>query len=476
MRFLMLRFVIVTGLIILLSGCAQNPVTGGADFVMMSENQELALGRQADEQVKKQYAVYPSKALQDYVNGVGQKIALKSHRPNLQYHFTVLDSTEINAFALPGGYVYITRGIMAYLNSEAELAAVLGHEIGHVTSRHGVRQQSAAQAANIGLTIASIFVPHINTLGGQNLGNLVGGALLSGYGREHELEADRLGAEYLARSSYDPQAIIKVIGVLKNQEVQDAELAKQEGREPRHYHGLFATHPDNDTRLQQAVGEASKQTVAQPFEGHAEFLHATTGMIFNDNSEQGVLRNNHFYQAELGFGLQFPADWQVHNRPDTLIAISPKGEAKMQLKLDEKSVGTPTEYAQRLNSDATIETLEINGLPAAISAQAHAALGIIYLNQKAYLIQAQSKTEAEYTNHRDAILATMRSFHALTPAQAALAKPLTLQAATAMDGDTFNRLALRSPLGKSAESYLRLINARYPDGEPQVGELIKVIE
>ncbi|MDD4978998.1 MAG: M48 family metalloprotease [Gallionella sp.] len=467
---------IIALLLSLLSGCALNPVTGNADFVMMSESQELSLGRQADEQVKKQYQVYPSKALQDYVNGVGQKLAKKSHRPELQYHFLVLDSTEINAFALPGGYVYITRGIMAYLNSEAELAAVLGHEIGHVTSRHGVRQQSAAQATNIGLTIASIFVPQVNTMGGQNLSNLIGGALLSGYGRDHELEADRLGADYLARSEYNPQAIIKVIGVLKNQELQDAELAKQEGREPRRYHGLFASHPDNDTRLQQAVGEADKQTVNHPVEGHDEYLQATEGMVFNDNSDQGVLRNNAFYQATLGIGLQFPVDWQVHNLPKSLVAISPKGEAKLQMKLDEKPEGTPEEYAKRSADSNTVESLEINGLKAAIATRANKILAVIYLNDQAYLLQAEAKSEAELKPYQEVVLATIHSFHRLSGAEAKLAKPLELHMVRAQEGDTYRKLALSSPLGKSAENYLRLINAQYPAGEPKAGELIKIVE
>ncbi len=471
-----MRLLVISLVITFLVGCAQNPVTGGADFVMMSESQELSLGRQADEQIKKQYTVYPSKALQDYVNMVGQKIAKKSHRPQLQYHFTVLDSTEINAFALPGGYVYITRGIMAYLNSEAELAAVLGHEIGHVTARHGVRQQSAAQAANIGLTIASIFVPTINTMGGQNLSNLVGGALLSGYGREHELEADKLGAEYLARSEYDPQAIIKVIGVLKNQELLDAELAKQEGREPRRYHGLFATHPDNDTRLQQAVGEADKQTVATPYEGHEAFLKATDGMVFNDNATQGVLRNNAFYQAELGITIQFPLDWQVHNLPDKLIAMSPKGEARLQMKLDEKPEGTIAEYAHRLASGGTVEMLAINGLPAALITQSDSLQGLIYLNQQAYLITGKTKSAAELTANRATILATINSFHILAADEKELARPLVLHVMTANTEDSYAKLASTSPLGKSAESYLRLINANYPDGKPQPGGLIKVVK
>ena len=473
-----MHILIISLAVSLLAGCAQNPVTGQNDFVMMSESQEVAVGRQSDAQVKKQYRVYESKALQDYVNGVGQKIAKHSHRPDLQYHFTVLDTADINAFALPGGYVYITRGIMAYLNSEAELAAVLGHEIGHVTARHGVRQQSAAQAANIGLTIASILVPQINNNIGQNLSNIIGGALLSGYGREHELEADRLGAVYLSRTDYDPQAIIRVIGVLKNQELKDAELAKQEGREPRRYHGLFATHPDNDTRLQQAVSEASKNASAHAhFEGRGEFLSATDGLVFNDNSEQGVVRNNRFYHDELGIALQFPATWQVHNLPDSLIAISPQGETKIQMKMEQKPGGSPVEYARRLAGyGAKVQPLEVNGLAAALIDLPDSIGGVIYANKQAFILQGQAKTPQSLAAHRDEILGAIRSFHALTTEERKLVKPLGIRIITAWQGDTWAGLAHNSPLGQSAESYLRLINAQYPDGEPQAGQRIKIVE
>jgi predicted Zn-dependent protease len=471
-----MRFLFISLILSLLAGCAQNPVTGSNDFVMMSEKQEVAIGRQSDEQVKKQYKVYGSKPLQDYVNSVGQRIAKQSHRPNLQYHFTVLDSPEINAFALPGGYVYITRGIMAYLNSEAELAAVLGHEIGHVTARHGVRQQSAAQAANLGLTIASIFVPQINTMGGNNLANLVGGALLSGYGREHELEADKLGAEYLARTAYDPQAIITVIGVLKNQELQDEKLAKQEGREPRRYHGVFATHPDNDTRLKQAVAEADQLASTTHFTGRTEFLAATEGLVFNDNSDQGVVRYNSFYHGELGIALQFPPSWQVHNLPTALVAVSPQGEVQMQMKLDESPKGTAFEYTRQLTSyNAQITSISANGLPAALFEQSDTMGGVIFLNKQAFILQAKGKASGNLTSHRDEIIKTVRSFHALSSDERHLLKPLTLHVITARTGDTFANLAQNSPLGQSSESYLRLINARFPTGEPQAGQQIKLI-
>ncbi|HED18952.1 MAG TPA: peptidase M48 Ste24p, partial [Gammaproteobacteria bacterium] len=232
----------------LLQGCATNPVTGDQDFVLMSESEEISLGAKYNEQILREMSVYPDPELAAYVDQVGQRIAKVSHRPQLNYHFTVIDTPTVNAFALPGGYIYITRGILAYLNSEAELAAVLGHEIGHVTARHSVRQQSAATATGIAGTVlgAATGVP-----GSQDLFSVFGKAMLSGYGREQELESDRLGAQYLARSGYDPQAMLEVIGVLKNQEQFEQQRAREEKREARAYHGVFATHPDNDKRLQE---------------------------------------------------------------------------------------------------------------------------------------------------------------------------------------------------------------------------------
>ena len=217
-----------------------------------------------DPEIRKEYGVYDDAKLQAYVQRVGEKLAGLSHRPELFYRFTVLDSPEVNAFALPGGYVYITRGLMAYLNSEAELAAVLGHEIGHVTARHAVRQYTTAMAAQIGYTIGAIFVPQVGSQAGSTLFNVLGTALVRGYGREHELQADELGAEYSALAGYDPDAMLEVLQVLKNQEEFEVERAKLEGREPNVYHGVFATHPSNDQRLQQVVKGAQPNKARNP--------------------------------------------------------------------------------------------------------------------------------------------------------------------------------------------------------------------
>lgn len=458
-------------------GCAQNPVSGQPDFVMMSEVQEIKLGRSADEDVRKQYGVYKSEALQEYVNSVGQEIAKKSHRPNIGYHFTVLDAPEVNAFALPGGYVYITRGILAYLNSEAELAAVLGHEIGHVTARHGVRQSSAELAAGIGITIASILVPEINNPAGQKISSTLSGALFAGYGREQELEADRLGAEYLARTEYNPHAMIQVIDVLKHQELFDAEIAKQEGRAPRRYHGLFATHPDNDTRLQQVVNESSHLTVANPKEGYAKFLQHIDGMTFNESGKQGVLRNNKFMHVDLGIALNFPLDWRVQNLTDKLIAVSPQGDAAIQFNMEEQPNATPASYVHRMaGADSRVETLNIDGLSAAIATLPAAMAGVIYFDQHAYVIQCKAKSREVFNTHRRNMLDTIRSFHELGEGERKQAKPLTIRLLTVRAGDTYDGLARHSPLGKTAENYLRLINGHYPQGEPVPGQYVKIVE
>lgn len=479
-------------LILLLSffgGCAVNPVTGQQDLVLMSEQDEIALGRRVNQQVLQQYPVYDDPALQAYVQSVGEKLAARSHRSDLIYRFTVLDSREVNAFALPGGYIYITRGLMSYLNSEAELAAVLGHEIGHVTARHSVRQYSATQLANIGATLGAIFIPGMNTAGSQQLVQLFGTALLRGYGRDHELEADRLGAEYLARNNYNPHAVLDVLKVLKNHETFETRVAQAEGREPNTYHGLFATHPDNDTRLQEVIGYANQYyNPSLTYTGREIYLGKINGMIFGDSEKEGVLRGRNFYHAGLGFAMQLPRDWNVQNRPDHLLVTAPAGAAIMQVGVEDLNKRiTPREFMlTRLNlkkldneRPLTIHGLEAHTGIAPINTSfgsRPARFTVIYFNNRAYIVAGVAKdpeTMAEYDPH---FTATAQSFHAMTDNERILAKPLRLKTIRAESDIRFSELAGGSPLETFPEEQLRLINAMYPQGEPQPGMLLKVVE
>ena len=501
------------------ASCAQNPVTGKSDFVVVSEEQELRMGRAYDQQIKKESPLYDHKnsdhkngsdaGLAAYVEQIGLTLAQHSHRANLVYRFAVQDSPEVNAFALPGGFIYVTRGILAYLNSEAELAAVMGHEIGHVTARHSVRQISAQQGASIGLTIASIFIPGLRNQAAGNLTNLAANALLSGYGREHELEADRLGAEYLARTGYPVQSMIKVIGVLKNQETFDAQLAQEENRPPRVYHGLFASHPENDARLKEVIAEAGRVVSASTVvnavtntgvasagaivnrgERRDAFLAKLDGVVFADNTSQGVVRNNTFYHAELGLVMKFADGWRVLNRPDRLRAIAPGGEAFIDILIETPPQGTAGTAAmapqdrlkRKVAVDGEVDVTPVNGQPAAIGnvRGANVRAGIVYLNQtepqKAFALVGQAKTADALKRHLDAINASFKTMRAFADADKKLAEPLRIRIITADAGTRYAELAKKSPLGRHAEAQLRLINAHYPTGEPTPGQKLKVIQ
>jgi predicted Zn-dependent protease len=465
-----------------LADCASNPVSGGKDFVLMSEQQEIQMGEQAHQDILKEYAALDNPGLQAYVNGIGQNLAKHSHRPELQWTFTVLDSPDVNAFALPGGYVYITRGLMAYLNSEAELAGVLGHEIGHVTARHGVRQQSASTVAGLGAMLGSVLVPGMNNQAGAGMMQSVAQAWTAGYGRDHELESDRLGAQYLAKTGYDPQAMIAVIGVLKNQELFDAEQAKREGREPHSYHGTFATHPSNDARLKQVVDEANQYRVTQPREGHNEYLQAINGLYFGDSPAQGIVRNNMLLHDKLGFAIQFPPGWQVTNRPDRVLARNPEGDALVEMRQGPKN-NLPLATLQsglKLDAGARFDVGTLSGYPAAFAAGTQqgrpVVVASVVFNGTQYLIAAMAKDQTVYERERATLRAAINSFHAITPAEQRAARPDVLKVITAKPGMTMAGLAKDSALTRNAESQLRLLNDLYPAGEPKPGQRLKIVQ
>src|SRR5512139_601447 len=347
------------------TGCAMNPVSGTPDLVFMSESSEVNIGSTNDAKIREKYGVYDNPELQAYVQQVGQKLAEQSHRKNLGYHFTVLDSEEVNAFALPGGYVYITRGIMAYLNSEAELAAVLGHEVGNITARHAVRQQAGATAAGVGATLIGILTGSGDL---ASLANMAGSALVRGYGRDMELEADQIGAEYLHRVGYSPEAMIDVVRLLKNQEMLEVQLARQEGREPRVYHGVFSTHPDNDTRLKEVVAAAGKAGGSggpRP-DGHDAYLRRIEGLPLGPSREQGVVRGSRFYHGTLGITVAFPTGWTVDNQPTKVVASTPQKDAFLQLTAVPPPPGAkPQELLAASLAGAPLtggEPLTVNGL------------------------------------------------------------------------------------------------------------------
>jgi predicted Zn-dependent protease len=479
----LLLIFLVTGLI---NACSVNPATGEQDLVLMSENQELSIGRTSHAEILKEYGEYDDPELSLYVQKIGERVANHSHRTNLIYRFTVLDSPEVNAFALPGGYIYVTRGMLAYLNSEDELAAVLGHEIGHVTARHAVRRHSTATLTGIA---GAILASQSGVQGAGDLANLLGTALVRGYGRDHELEADRLGAEYLARTGYEPDAMLRVVRILKNQEGFEQELAKLEDRKPRTYHGLFSTHPDNDKRLQSIIkaSKTIKPTDKYLARGKEAYLSAIDGIAYGSSEDEGVIRGQRFYHRDMDFTLKFPRGWRVKNKTDRVIATSENNDGLMVLTVQDRNRKiSPKQFMEQrlnLNDLQSGESIHLHGMKGYTAiTKAHTDYGerlarviVLYYGSRAFVIAGVAKNKNKPYRYDSLFLKTGHSFRSLNDSekQQGKARKLTIQS---FNGQRYSTLAQKSGLNHLAESQIRLLNGHYPEGRPSLDDLIKTIE
>ena len=469
-----------------LSSCATNPVTGENDLILLNEDEEAELGRSSHKQIMKMYSQYYNPSLLNYVTELGEKLAAISHRNQLIYHFTVLDSPQVNAFAIPGGYVYVTRGMLAYLGSEAELAGVLGHELGHITARHGVKQYSKNQVTNILTTVASILIGNRSL---ANLSQLATAAILRGFGREAELEADRVGAEYIAKIGYDPEALKNVIGVLKNQEEFDKILAEEENREPYAYHGVFATHPDNDKRLQEVI-KAAKDSVSEVKldENKKKYLDLIEGVPFGPGDGQGSSRGSNFYHSELDFTLKFPNGWKIENLPTAVLGTSKDRNTLIELTMrDLNRKITAQELIGRLYGDTYTNGKEINiseykGYAANVKlnttfGESHKCrVAILYKNKKeAFQFIATTKDEDDFEKNNRIFDQTFMSLRKLKDSEKELGQPKRINIYKVKKGDTFKKLSLKTSFSTHAENRLRVINNMFPSGEPIPGSFIKLV-
>ena len=483
----------------LLAGCAtssvKNPVTGQQERTVMDEPSEIAEGKKAHEQVLSEYGAYPNPKLQAYVNELGQRLASHSERAQLEWHFTVLDSPEINAFALPGGYVYVTRGIMAYMDSEADLAGVMGHEIGHVTARHGAQRATRQQKAGVGVIAATILGAVLEGVGVGGAGQLasqvsqsVAAGYIASYGREQESQADKLGAEYLARSNYDPRNMIDVIQVLKNQERFADDTARAEGRTPGPHTNWLASHPSNDKRLQDITQIAQGYQGKYADEGRTRYLQAINGMTFGESREQGVTRGRNFYHEPLGIALTAPQGWKVQNAQDAITLVNAEGNAGLVVKTLPAKAGTTHEEIVRnvlKPNSGRAERTTLNGLSATHfvgsrsteqgQAQAFEVTVVSGPAGQNYLLGYVSKDAEALQRAHPQMQEAEKSFRPLTAADRAAAKPWTIKTVPYQRGG-FAQLARQSPLPSFPEQQLKLINGVYAGGEPAAGQWVKVVD
>jgi predicted Zn-dependent protease len=432
------------------AGCSMNPATGQKELNLVSESQEIAMGMQAAQEVSTQMGGYTDTVWQGYVSRLGLQLAAKSERPQLPWQFTVVDDPQINAFALPGGYIYITRGILANMNSEAELAGVLGHEIGHVTARHSATQMSRAQLAQLGLGLGTVLRPDLAQYAGVLSQGL--GLLFLKYTRDNETQADMLGFRYSLNSGYDPHAMLDLFSML-----QGVESASGQERLP----AWAVTHPFPENRFAhtQRMLDSAQANYATLTWDREPYLRQLDGMVYGDDPQQGYFDGQAFYHPTLKFQVVFPAGWRTNNGFTAVTGLAEKQDGLLQLELGSAepiAKQLQTFLAQQgVTAGATSRT-SVNGLPAT-SAQfsvqleqgpAKGYIAFITQGGRNYRLMGLA-TAAQFASHDAPMRAWIGSFRPLTDAARINVKP-----------DRIKIVKLAGPMTVTA------FNARYPSVIP----------
>ncbi len=327
------------------SGCARNPVTGKREIMLVSEAQEIQMGREAARQIPDELGLLEDGEITAMVRTLGLQMARTSERPELPWEFHVVDSPVVNAFAIPGGYIYLTRGILAHMNSEAEMVGVMGHEIGHVTARHSAQQISRSQLAGLGLGLSMVFIPEVRPFGDLLQGSL--GLLFLKFGRDDETEADRLGVRYAVDLGYDPRPLAGFFDV----------LARMRANEGAIIPNWLSTHPDPANRGQKILELASQMAPTDGERKVAEtaFKRRLEGLVFGEDPREGFMDGNVFKHPELRFRIAFPRDWKVSNTRRMVLAGSQNAGFQMTATRVEGNV-SPKAHAARLFQQAGLQS------------------------------------------------------------------------------------------------------------------------
>lgn len=426
--------------------------------------------------------IYGDEAWQSYVRRLGDRLLAQSKDAGQNYHFHVLDNSVVNAFATGDRYIFINRGLIAFLGSEDELAAVIGHEIGHVVARH-TRRQRTANIFGKGVGIVAAILTGAGNL--YQVSDAATKAYVSGYGREMELEADRLGGEFLARAGYNPLAMIDVVQVLKDQEL----FAKRVERRPTTYHGLFASHPKNDKRLHDAVAYAQNLLPETTTEPVGDFWELIDGLMYGDEAVMGRVIGTRYYHGGLRVVVEFPEQWSIANPTAAISATAPGGREAAHIEIGrhpwQKRQSPEKFLTQRLRRDDIVsgEAVEINGMEGYVgetSTEGSDAklkmIGVLYRAKDVFLFTGAAGPKGDPEAFRADFLATMHALRNMTPEDAQLANERRIKVIVAEPDVTYADLARHTPIQRFPEETLRLMNAGHPHGEPRAGNYIKIVE
>ncbi|MFQ5764180.1 MAG: M48 family metalloprotease [Rhodospirillales bacterium] len=485
-----LRILVLLLPLALLAGCTVNPATGRGSFTaFMSREDEIRIGAEEHPKLIKEFGgAYGDAKLRAYVRRVGLKLSRHAEVTGLPFTFTVLNDDKVNAFALPGGYVYITRGLLALAGNEAEMAGVLAHEIGHVVARHTAERYSATMATNLGLMVLGVIGSSAGMPSG--VGRIVGfgaQAALRGYSRDQELEADMLGVRYMARAGYSPDAATSFFYKMQaHAELEQAMLGKQDGVS----HNIMSTHPRTAERIRQAIKLARTAPVASPEVGRDAYLAEIDGMVFGDDPEQGIRRGRHFMHPGLGIAFTAPPDFALFNSPRRVVARGPENSVMIFDMATKKTAGRVRSMAEYLTGFwaddlalREVETINVNGMAAATGGSRvttrngprdirlvaiDGGPGRIY---RFAFITSPAMTGRLGVELRRATY----SFRRLDDSERAAVRPLKIRVVSVGSGDTPESLARRMPFEKFPRRWFEVLNGLRPGQGLQPGARVKIV-
>jgi predicted Zn-dependent protease len=468
------------------AGCAANPVSGRPEISVISADKERELGAEEARKVEANMGLIADPALLSYVQAVGGRVAKQSPRQDLSYTFQIVNQAEPNAFALPNGNVYISRGLLALANSEDELAGVLGHEVVHVAARHTVRSANVAVATSplriatgIAGVAAGIIAPRIGE-GIAGLGEVATEAFMAPYGRSQEREADDVGVDLAARAGYDPKGLPSILQTLERDE------ALRKDGPPRQ--SFFDTHPATPERVRETRERASVLSVgpAAPIaRTHGDFLARLNGLLLGDDPADGTFLKSRFFQPTLGITLRFPAEWHTRNTPEAvvghtrdkeallLVTMAGKGDDPVRVARDAEKEG-----GVRLMEQSTV--VEVNGLRAVQSAvsvessRGPTTLDFTWIAHRGivYRILGLCPTP-RLAVYRGLFDDAVSSFRAMNAADTVQLRETHLRVVAARAGERPADVARRTGSSWSAKE-IAVANALAEEGRLAAGQMVKV--
>ena len=469
----------------LLAACQTAPATGRQIFTAgLGPEDEQKLGLQEHPKILQEFGgdYQEDPELTAYITSIGNLLAKTSELPNQKFTFTVLDTPIVNAFALPGGYVYITRGLLALADNEAEVAGVLAHEIGHVTARHSAERYGNTVAAGVAATIVGVLVggPAAQAAGGA------AGLALQSYSRDQEFEADMLGVRYLSRAGYDPNGMSSFLAKLQAHSRLEAELRGKPGEADKF--DIMQTHPRTADRIQKAAQAAGEKPVADPIVGRDIFLGKIDGMLYGDNPEQGIIRDNSFSHPDLGFAFEVPESFTLFNSSRAVLALGPQQSRVVFDGVEDARGLGPARHIREVWAPkaqlSRVERLEINGMPAAtattrINSRSAGRLdarlvAISYDEETLYRFLFATPPSVTQSLSVD-LRRTTYSFRRLSAAEAAAIKPNRLRIHTVRRGETVSALAARMPFSDLPEKRFLTLNGLAPGAGLKAGQKVKLV-